>query len=156
MRVLPKLSEIRSIAEERKYKVLPVSCEILSDFITPIEVIKVLKKVSKHCYMLESAQANETWGRFTFLGYDPKLEITCSRGHMKIGTLDIKTNDPAKYIRKILEDFKSPRFSYLPPFPVAWWGIFPLITWATASRGYVLMRMIRRTLRTLILCFLTK
>ena len=124
MRVLPKLSEIRSIAEERKYKVLPVSCEILSDFITPIEVIKVLKKVSKHCYMLESAQANETWGRFTFLGYDPKLEITCSRGHMKIGTLDIKTNDPAKYIRKILEDFKSPRFSYLPPFSGGLVGYF--------------------------------
>lgn len=124
MRVLPKLSEIRSIAEERKYKVLPVSCEILSDFITPIEVIKVLKKVSKHCYMLESAQANETWGRFTFLGYDPKLEITCSRGNMKIGTLDIKTNDPAKYIRKILEDFKSPRFSYLPPFSGGLVGYF--------------------------------
>ena len=65
----------------------PVSFEMLSDFITPIETMRILKNVSTHCYMLESAQANETWGRYTFLGFDPKLEITCINGEMKIGNL---------------------------------------------------------------------
>ena len=42
--------------------------------------------------MLESAQANETWGRYTFLGFDPKMEITCVDGEMKIGNLKLKPN----------------------------------------------------------------
>ena len=87
MNVLPTQEEVRRIASTGKYKVIPVSCEILSDFTTPIEIIKILKNVSTHCYMLESAQANETWGRYTFLGFDPKLEITCINGEMKIGNL---------------------------------------------------------------------
>ena len=27
------------------------------------------------------------WGRYTFLGFDPKLEITCINGETKIGNL---------------------------------------------------------------------
>ena len=77
MHVSPSLQEVRRIAESGQYRVLPVSCEILSDFTTPIEAMRILKNVSTHCYMLESALANETWGRYTFLGFDPKLEITC-------------------------------------------------------------------------------
>ncbi len=91
MKLLPEFGEIRKIAETGKYQVLPVSCEMLSDFTTPIEVMKILKNVSTHCYLLESAQANEKWGRYTFLGYDPKLEITCKDGVMKAGNLTIRT-----------------------------------------------------------------
>ena len=75
MQILPTLAEAEEIASASNYNVLPVSCEMLSDFTTPIETIKILKNVSTHCYMLESAQANETWGRYTFLGFDPKLEV---------------------------------------------------------------------------------
>lgn len=55
MEILPALSEIGRIAADGKYRVLPVSCEILSDFITPIEALRILKNSSAHCYMLESA-----------------------------------------------------------------------------------------------------
>ena len=95
MKFLPTLVEIKRIASDPKYNVLPVSCEILSDFTTPIETMKILKNVSTHCYMLESAQANETWGRYTFLGFNPQIEITCMNGEMKIGNLNVKTEHPA-------------------------------------------------------------
>ena len=62
---------------------LPVSCEILADICTPIESLKILKNISTHCYLLESAQPSEKWGRYTFLGLDPKMEITCRNGVMK-------------------------------------------------------------------------
>ena len=52
MNILPKLSEVKRLAEEGRYNVVPISCEILSDFITPIETMKILKNVSTHCYML--------------------------------------------------------------------------------------------------------
>ena len=94
MKIQPTFDEVNEIAATGRYNVLPVSLEILSDFITPIETMKILKNVSTHCYMLESAQANETWGRYTFLGFDPKMEITCVDGEMKLGNLKVKTNCP--------------------------------------------------------------
>lgn len=124
MKILPTLAEVRKIASVLKYNVLPVSCEILSDFTTPIETMKILKSVSTHCYMLESAQANETWGRYTFLGFDPKLEITCIDGKMKIGNLKVKTENPSEYLRQILADYKSPHFDYLPSFTGGLVGYF--------------------------------
>lgn len=124
MKILPTLAEVREIASASKYNVLPVSCEILSDFTTPIETMKILKSVSTHCYMLESAQANETWGRYTFLGFEPKLEITCIDGEMKIGNLKVKTKNPSAYLRQILADYKSPRFDYLPSFTGGLVGYF--------------------------------
>ena len=65
MAFYPSLDEAKQIALSGQYKVLPVSCEMLSYFITPIEAMKILKNVSTHCYMLESALTNEKWGGAT-------------------------------------------------------------------------------------------
>ena len=124
MQFLPTFSEVEKIAKLNKYAVLPVSCEILSDFITPIEAIKILKNISKHCYLLESAQNKETWGRYTFLGFDPKLEISCIKGEIKVGDISIKNENPADYLREILSQYKSPNFDYLPPFSGGLVGYF--------------------------------
>lgn len=124
MKILPTLNEVKKIVSDGEYNVLPISCEILSDFITPIEAMKILKNVSAHCYMLESAQAHETWGRYTFLGFDPEVEITCRDGEMKIGNLKIKTEHPSDYLRQILAEHKSPRFDYLPSFTGGLVGYF--------------------------------
>lgn len=124
MKILPDLNQVKEIAATGKYNVLPVSCEMLSDFITPIETMRILQNVSTHCYMLESAQASEAWGRYTFLGFDPKLEITCMNGEMKIGNLSVKTDQPSYYIRQILSDYKSPSFDYLPSFTGGLVGYF--------------------------------
>lgn len=124
MLVKPELSEVYSIAQTGKYNVVPVSCEMLSDFITPIEAMRVLKNVSTHCYMLESVSDNEKWGRYTFLGFDPKMEITCMDGEICAGNIRFKTDNPSKYLRQILSDYKSPRFPYLPSFTGGLVGYF--------------------------------
>ena len=124
MLVKPTLEEVKAIAAENKYDIVPVSCEILSDFTTPIETMKILKNISTHCYMLESAQANDRWGRYTFLGYNPKLSITCVDGKMKLGELTVDTNDPSAYLRQILSQYKSPRLSNLPSFTGGLVGYF--------------------------------
>lgn len=115
---------MKKIAESGQYNVVPISCEILSDFTTPIETMKILKNVSTHCYMLESAVADEQWGRYTFLGFAPKLEITCIDGEMQIGNVKIETENPSEHIRQILADYKSPRFAYLPSFTGGLVGYF--------------------------------
>lgn len=124
MKILPSYQDVLTIAETKKYNVLPVSCEILSDICTPIEALKILKNVSTHTYLLESVSGHEKWGRYTFLGYDPKLEITCLNGELKAGNIRLKTNDPSSFLRQILSDYRSPKFDYLPSFTGGLVGYF--------------------------------
>ncbi len=124
MKISPSLETVKTIAASGQYDVLPLSCEILSDFTTPIETIRILKKASTHCYLLESAQANERWGRYTFLGYDPKMEITCINGRMKMGDKELQVENPTEHLRRILSDYKSPRLESLPPFTGGLVGYF--------------------------------
>lgn len=124
MHILPPLETVKDIAATQQYDVLPLSCEILSDFITPIEAMRILKNVSTLYYMLESAQADDRWGRYTFLGFDPKLEITCIDGKMKAGGLTVRTDDPSQYLRELLSSYRSLRFDYLPSFTGGLVGYF--------------------------------
>ena len=124
LNIKPSLNELQELKKHKQYKTVPVSTEILSDIKTPIEVLKILKNVSGHCYLLESVSGNEKWGRYTFLGYDPSLEISCQNGQMKIGSQSFETNDPGKYVRQVIEEHKSPCFSYLPSFTGGLVGYF--------------------------------
>ena len=124
MTIRPSLEEVKTYAAQGEYRRLPVSTEILSDLYTPICVLQKLKNVSDHCYLLESAEAQEHWGRYTFLGYDPTMEITCSNGHMKVGALRFETDDPGRYIRQVLAEYRAPRFDYLPSFAGGLVGYF--------------------------------
>ena len=124
MNILPNLEDVRRLAASGEYKVVPISCEILSDICTPIEAMRILKNVSTHCYMLESAQQDEKWGRYTFLGYDPKMEITCMDGEMQAGGIRVKTDNPSEVLRQILADYKSPKMEYLSSFTGGLVGYF--------------------------------
>lgn len=124
MNFYPSLNEIKQIAAAGNYDVCPVSCEILSDFTTPIEVMKILKNVSTHCYMLESAQADDKWGRYTFLGYEPKMEINCAQGVMEMGDITLHTDNPSQALRELLSKYKSPRLTSLPSFTGGLVGYF--------------------------------
>ena len=122
--VFPDLETIRELSAGGLYRTAPVSTEILSDVKTPIEVLKILKNISGHCYLLESVSESGGWGRYTFLGYDPSMEITCLDGKMKAGSLSFETRDPGSHIRQIIEENKSPRFLNLPPFTGGLVGYF--------------------------------
>lgn len=114
----------------KNYKVIPVCKEIYSDFTTPIQVLRRLKKVSGHCYMLESVENQKRWGRYTFLGYMPKLCVTCINGNIKITDVngsvvtEEKTSHPRDYINKILAEYKSPKIEGMPSFTGGLVGYF--------------------------------
>ncbi len=130
----PSLIEAKEIATE--YKMIPISREIYSDLRTPIEVLKILKNVSRHCFLLESLESAEKWGRYTFLGFDPKLELTCTNGVLILNSdtettkttrttrTTVASNHPREYIQQILNENISPRFEYLPPFTGGLVGYF--------------------------------
>ena len=124
MIINPGKDEVMRLAASGEYKGLPLSVEILSDERTPIEVLRILKNVSRHCYLLESVTEHENWGRYSFLGYDPKECITVKDGMLKIGSLKFRTDDPGRYISELVQNHQSPAFSYLPPFTGGLVGYF--------------------------------
>lgn len=79
----PTFEKIREIAAG-DYKRIPICKELYADSYTPVEMMRILQKASHHCYLLESASQSEAWGRYSFLGYDPSMEITCTDGILRI------------------------------------------------------------------------
>lgn len=124
MQVFPSFAEVSALAASGQYDVVPVSTEILSDVCTPITALKILKGQSSHCFLLESVAESEKWGRYTFLGYEPQMEITCTDGMMQVGDRTLKDVDPNTVLRELLASYRSPRFAQLPSFTGGLVGYF--------------------------------
>lgn len=121
----PTMEDVKEIAASGEYRRIPVCRELYSDRYTPAEVMRTLRKASRHCYLLESASQTEVWGRYSFLGYDPTMEITCTDGVVRIrktgneGPDEVETkvvSHPGNVLRDILRQYKSPVMESMPPF----------------------------------------
>ncbi len=129
----PTYETITQMASTGKYRRIPVCRELYADRYTPVEVMRTLRKASRHCYLLESASQTEVWGRYSFLGYNPALEITCTDGLMKITGTDEegreqvserRVSHPGEVLREILNQYKSPVMEGMPPFTGGLVGYF--------------------------------
>lgn len=109
------------------YQVVPISASIPTDGKTPSEVFLTLKNLSRHCFILESAEDESRYGRYTFIGYDPKLELSCMNGEMRVKSyaeMKLDENHPAERIKEIIRENASPRIDGLPPFTGGLVGYF--------------------------------
>ena len=129
----PTLETIRQLAQTNEYRRIPLCRELYADRYTPVEVMRILRKASRHCYLLESASQTEVWGRYSFLGYEPSMEITCTDGTLKIRTTDAegKTEEtvrqvthPGDTLREIIRKYKTPVMEKMPPFTGGLVGYF--------------------------------
>ena len=124
----PSLDEVKHLAETTDYNTIPVAMEVYSDMTTPIRVIQILKNHSHHCYLLESVDSTLQWGRYSFLGFDPKMEITCINGRTVVKeeediVLD-EMCDPRPIINNILSENKSPKIEGMSHFTGGLVGYF--------------------------------
>ena len=129
----PTLETIRQLAQTKEYRRIPLCRELYADRYTPVEVMRILRKASRHCYLLESASQTEVWGRYSFLGYEPSMEITCTDRTLKIRTTDAegKTEEtvrqvthPGDTLREIIRKYKTPVMEKMPPFTGGLVGYF--------------------------------
>jgi anthranilate synthase component I len=129
----PILEKVKQIAAQTGCRRIPVCTEMLSDSCTPVEVMRILRKASRHCYLLESASQNEVWGRYSFLGYDPGMEITCLDDTVTIRETmpdgrekkTVKTvGHPGEILREILAEYKTPQMEEMPGFTGGLVGYF--------------------------------
>lgn len=71
-----------------------------------------LLAVSDHCFLLESAEDNKRWGRYSFLGFDPAMELTCMNHQVTITTDHVEqfeTENPAQVIARVIEENRAPQ-----------------------------------------------
>ncbi len=96
-----------------EYHIIPVCKEIYADVITPITLLRKIAAVSKRYYLLESVEGGEKWGRYSFLGFDPIMRVTCNSDKVTIETEERKevkeTKKPLEVIREILKEMKAPK-----------------------------------------------
>ena len=123
----PTEDEVERLSAEG-YGAIPVSRSILADVRTPMEVLNALLRIDSHCYILESVEDRQRWGRYTFLGFDPVLSIVCSDGRVtvteEVEGRAVETDRPSDVIRQVLTRFRSPRLDGMPPFTGGLVGYF--------------------------------
>lgn len=127
MAIIPTCAQITDLAAT--YNFIPVSKEIFADVITPISLLRRISVHSSRYFLLESVEGGETWGRYSFLGCDPVMHVTCKDSQV-IVTEDwqpsrtICTVQPLDILRSILKDYRSPHIEGLPPFTGGFVGYF--------------------------------
>ena len=112
----------------KSYNTIPVCKEILADVITPITLLRRIAASKKRFFLLESIEGGEKWGRYSFIGYDPIMRVSCKNAVVTIdrnGKMkNIETKKPLEVLRSILKDYKSPSLKELPPFTGGLVGYF--------------------------------
>lgn len=123
--ITPSINELGNIPAG--YTVVPVVLEMLSDIRTPIQVLKRLREKSKRCCLLESVEGGEKWGRYSFLGFDPRMDVVCRDGVVRVqngNTRTEYTEHPDDVLREILSGYKPYQPDGLPPFTGGFVGYF--------------------------------
>lgn len=108
----PSKEEVRSLLQN--YKTVPVFYEMLIDSCTPVGLFAILKEKYENCFILESVDNSEQWGRYSFIGIDPKTEIRIFGDEAEIidngKSQKLKCDNPIKLFNDILGKRTSPVF----------------------------------------------
>ncbi len=126
MQLYPTLEQAKSYTLGGEYKSIPISTSIDICKSTQ-EIYKTLKNVSKNVFLLESCEDTKKFGRYSFFGFDPSLEITCKDSFVTIKSSTTHTFEnvkPHKFIRQIIAENKAPQIEGLPPFTGGLVGYF--------------------------------
>jgi anthranilate synthase component 1 len=103
LNLTPSLGEARSLA--RDYDVVPLYAEFIGDLETPISA--VLRFAGEdNVFLLESAEAAERFGRYSFLGFDPKRTLSYGGGLYTVvdadGVREMSARDPFRGLAQIV------------------------------------------------------
>jgi anthranilate synthase component 1 len=101
--------------------------ELFADMCTPVEALLAARAAGRECCLLESAPGGESWGRYTFLCFDPEAEVTGGADGVTVSdALGTRTlpGDVHGSLRSVISEYSSPRIEYLPPFTGGFVGYF--------------------------------
>ena len=123
--IKPDFSVIDRLSKE--YKIIPVCREIYADVITPITLLRKIANNNERYFLLESVEQGDRWGRYSFLGFDPIVRITC-KNHIvtveKDGKKVLSSLSPYETLRNIMSEYKAPKLEDIPTFTGGLVGYF--------------------------------
>lgn len=125
MKLTPESKKIEELAS--KYPIIPICKEIYADVITPISLLQKIAKQKKQYFLLESVEQGKSWGRYSFLGFDPKAKIAFKDNEAIIeenGKISRLNKKPYELLREYMRKYKSPKLDELPPFTGGLVGYF--------------------------------
>lgn len=111
---------------EKDYTYVPVCKDILADDVTPILMLRKLAALDEQYFLLESVEGGNL-GRYSFLGYHPKLSVSCKNGVVKVkenGMVRIIHGKPKEALQSLLAQYRSPQIEGLPTFTGGLVGYF--------------------------------
>ncbi len=112
---------------EKDYNIIPVCREIYADVVTPITLLRKLAQIDSKFFLLESVEGGNKWGRFSFLGVNPLLQISAKSGvvTLKSGAIEQKMQrDPMEALREQLKKYNTPKIEGMPSFTGGFVGHF--------------------------------
>lgn len=122
--IIPQYEEAKKY--EQSYTYIPVCKEIFADEMTPIQMLKRLANLDEQFFLLESVEGGSI-GRYSFLGYHPKMFVTCNNGVVKVkenGMVRIIPGTPKESLKTLMMEYQSPKVENLPPFTGGLVGYF--------------------------------
>lgn len=124
--LFPSLSEVKHLAET--YKSIPVFYEVLADSCSPVQIMSAVADLSENSFMLESVENSEQWGRYSFIGICPKMEISIQDGLAEVTadgrTTATRVGNPVAFLSEIAGRYHAPQFSGRPKFTGGLIGYF--------------------------------
>jgi len=114
----PGFDQFKKFAEEGN--LIPVYREILADIDTPVSALMKLRQKS-HVFLLESVEGGEKWGRYTFLGSDPRVIFKVKGDHVLISENGKSRShrhegNPLRYLKDLLNTYRPVPVDGLPRF----------------------------------------
>ena len=114
----PGFDQFKKFAEEGN--LIPVYREILADIDTPVSALMKLSAKS-HVFLLESVEGGEKWGRYTFLGSDPRVIFKVKGDNVLIsengkGRSHRHEGNPLRYLKELLNAYRPVPVDGLPRF----------------------------------------
>lgn len=119
MTITPTRADFHEAAKQGN--VIPVYADMVADAETPTSAFQKLDD-GGYAFLFESAEQSAQSGRFSFLGFHPRVRIEASAGKITIvdgaGTTTTRTleGDPLSELERMMRQFKFVARPGLPPF----------------------------------------
>lgn len=124
--IYPSIEEVRK--NINGYKVHPVFYEVMCDAFTPIHIFRALQQGEENAFMLESVNNGNQWGKYSFIGIDPIMEIIIDKGNATVKengkTQTQKIDNPVDFLGNILKEYSSPTLKNAPILTGGFVGYF--------------------------------
>ena len=121
LEVQPSLDEVRALAAG--HTVVPLRHTFISDTETPVSAYLRLRGEGPS-FLLESAERGQRFGRWSFLGVQPRTVIRLQAGVLTIGGEPREFDDPYAAVAEELDRYSVPPLADLPPFAGGAVGMF--------------------------------